>query len=62
MGSPYSRPSSDGESLFGSPKVQVVIPSPRHSFDQLPTPAASSQVEASMEHGNKALDYALGSY
>lgn len=44
MGSPFSRASSNG-SPFANHRVQVVIPSPSKRPDQLPTPAASSQVE-----------------
>lgn len=49
LGSPFSRAPSNGESPFGSQTVQVVIPSPRQSSDQLPTPVASSQVEVDKE-------------
>ncbi|KAF6222320.1 hypothetical protein HO133_001406 [Letharia lupina] len=49
VGSPFSRASSNAGSPFGSQKVQVVIPSPSKSSDQLPTPAASSQVEMDNE-------------
>ena len=48
--------SSDGGSPFKSPKVQVVIPSPRKSADQLPTPAASSQIELDHERGIYVLE------
>ena len=59
VGSRFSRASSNAGSPFGSQKVQVVIPSPSRSSDQLPTPAASSQVEMDNEPGNYTLDYAL---
>ncbi|CAD6567335.1 MAG: hypothetical protein ASARMPREDX12_000217 [Alectoria sarmentosa] len=48
-GSPFSQASSNGGSPFGSQQVRVVIPSPRKNSDQLPTPAASSQVEVNNE-------------
>ena len=51
MGSPFSRALSNGGSPFPSQKIQVVIASPRQSTDQLPTPAASSQVEVDSEPG-----------
>ena len=51
-GSPFSQASSNGGSPFGSQQVRVVIPSPRKNSDQLPTPAASSQVEVNNEQGN----------
>ncbi len=59
VGSPFSRASSNGGSPFGSQKVQVMISSPRKSSDQLPTPAASSQVEADKEPGIYSLDHTL---
>lgn len=49
--SPFSPASSNGGSPLGSQKVQVVVPSPKQSLDQLPTPAASSQVEVDGEPG-----------
>ena len=59
MGSSFSRASSNGGSPFASQKVQVVIPSLSKSSDQLPTPAASSQVEMNDEPGNCSLECAL---
>lgn len=58
MGSPFSRASSNG-SPFANHRVQVVIPSPSKRPDQLPTPAASSQVEINDEQGSYTLDCAL---
>ena len=51
VGSPFSRALSNGGSPFPSQKIQVVIGSRRQSSDQLPTPAASSQVEVDSESG-----------
>ena len=59
MGSPFSRTSSNGGSPFGSQTVRVVIPSPTKNADQLPTPAASSQVELDKELGDFTLDCTL---
>ena len=45
-GSPYKSASSPLEkSMFGGKKVQVVVESPSKKPGQLPTPAASSQLE-----------------
>ena len=55
IGSPSSRVSSNGGSPLKSRKVQVVLPSPSKIPDQLPTPAASSQVEMEKEPGKYIL-------
>ena len=60
MTSPFSLAASNGGSPLRSRKAEVVISSPSKNTDQLPTPAASSQVEVDKELGNHNLDYVLG--
>lgn len=52
---PIESLANGGSSDGGSPKVQVVVPSPSESPGQLPTPVASSQVEMEKETGNYTL-------
>ena len=60
MSSPFRLAASNGRSPLRSQKAEVVIPSPSKNADQLPTPAASSQVEVDKELGNHNLDCVLG--
>ena len=60
MTSPFSLAASHAESPLRSQKAEVVISSPSKNADQLPTPAASSQVQVDKELGNHNLDYVLG--
>ena len=57
MTSPFRSAASNGRSPFRSQKAEVVISSPSKNADQLPTPAASSQVEVDKELGNHNLDH-----
>lgn len=58
VGTPFSKASSNGGSPFSGLTVQVMAPSPSKSSDQLPTPAASSQIEMDKEQGNHTLNCA----
>ena len=60
MTSPFTLAASNGRSPLRSQKAEVVLSSPSKNADQLPTPAASSQVEVDKELGNHFLDSILG--
>ena len=60
--SPFRLAASNGRSPLRSQKAEVVISSPSKNADQLPTPAASSQVEVDKELGNNILDYIVGCF
>ena len=62
MTSPFSLAARNRRSPLRSHKAEVVISSPSKNADQLPTPAASSQVEVDKELGNHILDYILVDY
>ena len=62
MTSPFSLAASNRRSPSRSHKAEVVISSPSKNADQLPTPAASSQVEVDKELGNHILVYILVDY